>query len=59
VPPELVHVQLQTRDEHDVEQTNGAEELHRAVLLQDVQGVGTHDDTRDDEADDTRHLELP
>ena len=50
------HIQLQAGQEHDVVDAHLAEDLERAVALQHMETVGTHQDAGQDEADDVRQV---
>lgn len=49
---EIVHVYLETGQEHQVEDTHVAEYLETAVAGQQVEAVGPDDNPGDDESDD-------
>ena len=54
---ELVHVELESGDEHDIQESDGREQVHRGIVLHPVQGIGAYGHPGKDEHDDTRNIE--
>ena len=57
VAPEIVHVHLQTRQEHDVQKTRRARKNDAAVAQHQVEPVGADDRTGDDEPQQVGYLQ--
>ena len=56
--PQVRHVEVEPREEHDVEQARRAREYDAAVAQHEVEPVGADDGAGDDEPEQVRHLEL-
>ncbi len=56
---DLVQVDLQPREEHDVQQTDRAEEMDGLVPGQNPEAVRTEDDSGGDQPDDLGQVQSP
>ena len=54
---ELDQVQLESRQEHDVQQADRGEHIHEQAFFQNVESVGTNDDASGDQPDDSRYAQ--
>src|SRR5690606_22969708 len=54
---EVVEIKLQAGNKHDVQQTDGGEELDGRIVLENSQAVRTNHHTRNDQADDPGNVE--
>ena len=54
---ELVHVEFEARDKHDVKQTDRGEKVNRGIFLNEEQAMRADYHPGKDKPDDTRDLE--
>ena len=58
VEPQMVHVNLESGEEHEVEQTYLAENVEARVVVEYVEAIGTDDDAGHNHADDVWNLDF-
>src|SRR5690606_16180009 len=55
---EIIHIQLQPGDKHDINDPDGGKQVHRRVLRQNIQSVWPDDHAGDNQTDNTGNTDF-